>query len=115
MQETALLLSIEEPGGPSLAARLARLAIKREDLLVASHASVDQVATIVRERKVTALGVDSLQRSMFEPREVRHLLLTLPSLSLLLATSQINKSGDLRGSEELRHEADVVIEVEAMR
>lgn len=115
MQVPALILSVEEPGGPSLAERFARLGIKRETLLVASRASVDQLATIVRDRKIVALGIDSVQRSMFEARDLRHLLLTLPSLAVLIATSQINKIGDIRGSEELHHESDVVLAVEEMR
>lgn len=110
----ALLLSLEEPGGPTLAMRLARLGVKRSDLYIASRVTVDQLAGIVRERKIVSLGIDSVQRSMFEPRELRHLLLTLPSLAVLFAASQLNKDGGLRGSEELRHEADVVIELDAM-
>jgi predicted ATP-dependent serine protease len=109
-----LLVSIEEPGGPSLAIRLARLGAKREDLHIASRATVDQLAAIIREKKVVALAIDSVQRSTFEPRELRHILLTLPSLGVLLAVSQVTKSGDIRGTEELRHEADVVLELEEM-
>jgi hypothetical protein len=115
MRAPALLVSVEEPGGPSLALRLARLGIKRDDLLVCSRGSVDQIAGIVRDRKVGALAIDSIQRALFEPRDLRHLLLTLPSLVVLFATSQINKAGDMRGAEELRHEADVVLSVEGMR
>jgi hypothetical protein len=107
-----LLLSVEEPGGPSLALRLARLGVKREDLLVASRATVDQLASIVRDRKVVAIGIDSIQRSTLEPRDLRHLLLTLSTLSALFVASQTTKSGDIRGTEELRHEADVVLELD---
>jgi predicted ATP-dependent serine protease len=112
---TSMLVSLEEPGGPSLALRLARLGVKRDDLLIASRANVDQLAGVLRERKIVAIGIDSVQRSMFEPRELRHLLLTLSNLAVLLCTSQVNKTGDMRGSEELRHEADVVIELERLR
>ncbi len=115
MRGEALLVSVEEPGGPSLALRLARVGAKRDDLLVCSRGSVDQIASIIRERKVVAVAIDSVQRAMFEARDLRHLLLTLPSLAVLFATSQVTKTGDIRGSEELRHEADVVLEVEAMR
>lgn len=110
----AMLVSIEEPGGPSLALRLSRVGIKRSDLLIASRATADQLASVIRERKLVAAGIDSVQRSFFEPRELRHLLLTLPGLRVLFCTSQVNKQGSLRGSEELRHEADVVLELENM-
>ena len=115
MRAPVLLVSVEEPGGPSLALRLARTGVKRDDFLVCSRGSVDQIASIIRERKVVAVAIDSVQRAMFEPRDLRHLLLTLPSLAVLFATSQVTKTGDIRGSEELRHEADVVLEIEAMR
>jgi predicted ATP-dependent serine protease len=115
MRAPSLLVSLEEPGGPSLAMRLARVGAKRDDLLVCSRGSVDQIASIIRDRKIAAVAIDSVQRSMFEPRDLRHLLLTLPSLVVLFATSQITKTGDIRGTEELRHEADVVLEVDAMR
>jgi hypothetical protein len=114
MRVPALLVSVEEPGGPSLALRLARLGVKRDSLFICSRGSVDQIAAIVREHKIAALAVDSVQRAVFEPRDLRHMLLTLPSLVVLFATSQINKAGDMRGSEELRHEADVVLTVESM-
>lgn len=110
-----LLQSVEEPGGPTLAMRLARVGAKRPDLFIASHATVDQVAAIVRDKKCVALAIDSVQRSTYSPRELRHLLLALPSLSMLFAVSQATKDGEIRGTSELRHEADVVLEVAALR
>lgn len=115
LQAPSLLVSVEEPAGPSLAARLARVGAKDDHLLVCSRASVDQIAAIVRQRKVVALGVDSVQRAMFEARDLRHLLQVLPSLSILIAVSQVNRDGDVRGGEELAHEADVVIEIADFR
>ena len=110
----ALLVSIEEPAGPSLADRLARVGAKRADLYVCSRASVDQIAGLVKQNKIAWLGVDSAQRAMFEARDLRHLLLTLPSLVGIVVTSQINRDGDVRGGEELPHEADVLVDVEDM-
>jgi predicted ATP-dependent serine protease len=111
----SLLVSVEEPAGPSLADRLARVGAKDDRLMVCSRATTDQIAAIVRQRKVVALGVDSVQRAMYEARELRHLLTVLPSLALVLAVSQVNRDGDVRGGEELAHEADVVIELDALR
>src|SRR5260370_423844 len=83
-----------------------RAAGRDENVLVCSRATVDQVVEVVRKRKVLALGVDSVQRAMFEPRDLRHLLLTLPSLACIIGVSQVNRDGDVRGGEELAHEAD---------
>jgi hypothetical protein len=111
LPDTTLLLSVEEPAGPSLAERLARAGARSDRLLVCSRATVDQVGDIIRKRKVAALGVDSVQRSLFESRELRHLLVVLPSLAVVFAVSQINRDGDVRGGEELAHESDVIVEV----
>jgi len=111
----SLLVSVEEPAGPSLADRLARVGAKREDLFVCSRGSVDQIAGLIKANKIQWLGVDSAQRALFEGRDLRHLLLTLPSLVGVVVTSQINRGGDIRGGEELPHEADVVVQVEDMR
>jgi predicted ATP-dependent serine protease len=111
MQALTLLVSVEEPPGDSLKERLRRIAAKDERLLVCSHATVDEIADVVRQRKVAALAVDSIQRAVFEARDLRHWLRVLPSLELVIAVSQINRNGDVRGGEVLSHEADVVIEV----
>jgi hypothetical protein len=110
----ALLVSVEEPAGPSLAERLARVGCKRDDLYVCSRGSVDQIAGLVKQNKICWLGIDSAQRAMFEARDLRHLLLTLPSLLGIVCTSQINRQHEPRGGEELGHEADVLVECEAM-
>jgi predicted ATP-dependent serine protease len=108
----AALLSSEEPAGPSISERLERLHVRRNDLWICSRGTVDQVAEIIRQRKIVSLGIDSVQRASYEPRELRHLLLTLPSLAVLFAVSQVNRDGDVRGGEELAHECDVLLEVE---
>jgi predicted ATP-dependent serine protease len=111
----AVIVSTEEPAGPSVQDRLDRLHVRRDDLWICSRGTVDQVAEIVRQRKVVSLGIDSVQRASYEPRELRHLLLTLPTLAVLFAVSQVNRDGDVRGGEELAHECDVLIEVEALK
>ena len=49
-----LLLSVEEPPGPSLAARLLRAGVKRDDFGVVGRASVDQVVAVLRQSKAAA-------------------------------------------------------------
>ena len=107
-----MLYSAEEPAGPSVAERLARVGVVRENFSVCSRATVDQLAGEVSRRKIVALGIDSVQRAMFEPRELRHLLLTLPSLAMLVCVSQVNRDGDVHGGTELGHECDALIEVQ---
>ncbi|MGH7297910.1 MAG: hypothetical protein ACRELB_23420, partial [Polyangiaceae bacterium] len=109
-----LLLSVEEPPGPSLAARLLRVGVRRDDFAVVGQASVDQVVALLRQSKAAALCIDSVQRAVFSPREVRHLLNVVSSLGLVVATSQVNREGEVRGGEEYGHECDVIVQVEAM-
>jgi len=110
-----LLLSVEEPPGPSLAARLLRVGVKREDFGIASHASVDQVVALLRQSKAAALAIDSVQRAAYSPRDIRHLLTVIPTLALVVCVSQVNAEGDVRGGEEYGHECDVLIDVADMR
>jgi predicted ATP-dependent serine protease len=110
-----LLLSVEEPPGPTLAGRLLRVGVRRDDFGVVGHATVDQVVDLLRQTKVAALGIDSIQPSMFTARDVRHLLAVVPTLAVIVATAQVNADGHIAGVRAVEHEADVVLDVEAMR
>jgi predicted ATP-dependent serine protease len=110
-----LLLSLEEPPGPSLGDRLLRVGVRRDDYGVVGRASVDQVVALLRRSRAVALGIDSVQRSMFTPREVRHLLNVIPTLALVACVSQVNAEGEVRGGEEYGHEADLLLDVADMR
>lgn len=107
-----LLASIEEPIGPSLAARLARARVKRADFGIVSACSVDQLAEIARREGVRAIGIDSVQPSPYGPRDLRHLAAILPKLELVVAVSQVNKRGRISGTNELEHECDVLVRCE---
>lgn len=107
-----LLVSLEEPPGPTLGARLARCAVKRADFGVVGRASVDQIATIAARRRAVGLVIDSVQIGMFSPRDLRHLLAVLPDLQVLFAVSQQNKQGTVAGRLDLTHEADVVVRLD---
>lgn len=110
-----LLMSVEEPPGPALAARLMRVGVKREDFGVVGRASVDQLVARLRETKAVALGLDSIQPSMLTARDVRHVLAVVPTLHVVVATAQVNAQGAIAGVREVEHEADVVLDVERMR
>jgi predicted ATP-dependent serine protease len=109
-----LLLSVEEPPGPSLAARLLRVGVRREDFGIASRASVDQVVEMLRQSKAAALAIDSVQRAAYSARDIRHLLTVIPTLALVICVSQVNAEGGVRGGEEYAHECDVLIDVADM-
>jgi len=106
--------SIEEAPGPSLAARLARARVKREDFHIVGRASVDQVVEIATKTRAVGLGIDSVQMASYTADELRHLTIVLPNLRVLIVTSQVNKQGRAAGREELLHEADAVLQLDAM-
>jgi predicted ATP-dependent serine protease len=112
---TVVYVSAEEPPGPSLAARLLRVAVKRADFLVVGRASVDQVVAICRESGAIGLAVDSVQVATWSPRDCRHLLAVLPRLEVVVAVAQVNKTGRIEGRNTLEHEADIVVECEELR
>jgi len=109
-----LLLSVEEPSGPALSARLLRVGCTREDFLVLGHATIDQLTELLRASKPVVLGIDSIQPSMFTPREVRHLLNVIPTLHGIFATAQVNGEGQIMGVRAVEHEADLVLDIESM-
>ena len=107
-----MYVSVEEAPGPSLGQRLARLGVRRPDFYVIGWGDADQVAAVLRQRRCVAVAIDSVQVSHWHARELRHLLAVLPSLRLVVAVSQVNKRGEIAGTNELLHEADVALEVE---
>lgn len=109
-----MLVSVEEAPGPSLGQRLARLGVRRADFGVIGWGDADQVATVLRQRRCVAVAIDSVQVAHWHARELRHLLAVLPALRLVVAVSQVNKRGEIAGTNELLHEADVALEVEDM-
>ena len=111
---TVVYVSVEEAPGASVGQRLARLEISRPEFLVVGWGSADQIAALARQRRVTALAIDSVQVASWHARELRHLLAVLPQLRLIVAVSQVNKRGEIAGTNELLHEADVCLEVESM-
>ena len=106
-----MLVSVEEAPGPSLGQRLARLGVRRSDFGVIGWGDADQVATVLRQRRCVAVAIDSVQVAHWHARELRHLLAVLPALRLVVAVSQVNKRGEIAGTNELLHEADVALEV----
>lgn len=110
---TVALLATEEGVGPALAARLARLSIKRPDF-VALRGSIDGVVDLVRQRKCVALGIDSVTMSTFTASDLRQSVRAC-GVQLVAGTVQVTKAGIPAGSNQLVHEADVVISVIGMR
>ena len=110
----ALLIAAEEGLSPSLAARLLRCAVKRDDFHVVTRASVDQAVALAVERKVVACIIDSVQEAAWSAHELRHVLEVVPTLDVLIAVVQVIKDGRPAGAMALQHEADVQVAVERM-
>jgi predicted ATP-dependent serine protease len=110
------LLSIEEPPGPTLAQRILRVGVRRDDFHIWGRMTVDQLAEKLRTTKAIALGVDSIQPAMLTVRDVRHLLAVIPTLACVAATAQVNgRNGAIAGVREVEHGADLVIDVAKMK
>ena len=107
-------LSEEEGISPSLACRLDRCAVRRDDFHVLAHASVDHVVEFSRAKKAASLVIDSVAECVWRADELRHVLEVLPCLDLLIAVAQTNKDGEPLGRQALIHEADVVVICQGM-
>lgn len=111
----ALLVAAEEGISPSLAARLLRCNVKREDFHVLTRSTVDTVVAFAAERKIAACAIDSVQEIAWSASELRHVLEVVPTLDALVAVMQVTKAGLPAGAMALQHEADVHVTVEGMR
>ena len=107
-------VSGEEGISPSLACRLDRCAVRRDDFLVLARASVDHVVEAARRRKTTSLCIDSVAECVWRADELRHLLEVLPLLDVLIAVVQINKAGEPLGRQAIGHESDVTVSCQEM-
>lgn len=115
MDGPALLVAAEEGLSPSLAARLARCKVTRDDFHVITRASVDAAVGLAQKLKARCMVVDSVQEATYTASDLRHVLEVVPSLRALFAVLQVTKEGLPAGSNALQHEADVVVNVNAMK
>jgi DNA repair protein RadA/Sms len=106
-----VVLLAEERLGPAVGARLHRVGLRRDDVTLVDAASIDQVVALLGETRARVLAIDSVQATTYQPHDLRALV-AQQRLDALLTTSQVTKSGDLRGPRTLEHEADVVLHVE---
>lgn len=104
--------SAEERLGASVAQRLDRLGIRRDDFVVVGRSSIDDLIDLVRKVNAGVLAIDSVQVTNLAPDDLRALVYKL-DLHSLIVVSQVTKEGTMRGSRALEHEADVVMSVEA--
>jgi len=109
-----MYLASEEGHSPTLAARLTRCAVMRDDFFVVTHASVDFAVKFAVENKIVAACLDSVQESAWTAHELRHFLSVVPSLDLLLGVVQVVKDGRPAGAMGLFHEADFHVSVADM-
>lgn len=109
-----VFFAAEEGLSVTLGERLQRCGVTRRDFHVVGQCSVDELASVVESTKARALCIDSLQATSLQPHDVRTLATNL-GLPLTLVVSQVNKAGELRGTNELLHEVDVGVVVERMQ
>lgn len=109
-----VLYAAEEGHATTLSERLKRVGVTRENFYVVGRCSVDELAEVCTRAKARALVIDSLTATAFTTGEVRTFI-DNTKIPLCLAVIQVNKDGQMRGSNELLHEADVGVHVEKQR
>jgi predicted ATP-dependent serine protease len=110
-----LYVAAEEGLSPTLAARLLRCNVKRENFNVIARASVDATVARLRELRAVACVLDSVSEAAWSASELRHVLGVVGGLTMLIAVCQVNKQNELLGVNALLHEADLHVVVEGMR
>jgi predicted ATP-dependent serine protease len=105
-------LALEEGLNESFADKLRRLEVRYDDFYVEVPSTVAELVNVVRERSPRCVIIDSIQASSLIPRDVR--AIASMTAGLVVAVSQVNRAGDVSGSASWDHEADVLIQTEAM-
>lgn len=100
----------EEGLGPAVGERLARLAIRGDDMCLLARASLDQFASEIARRRARVALIDSVSAATLTAPDLRHLL-AVTGLHALVAVQTVSKAGLPSGSNAVLHEADVAIEV----
>ena len=105
---SVVLLSAEMPVGRALA-RLLHLSglAGHPEAIILRQASAATLASYARDGGTLVL--DSLQMLSFAAQDLRALLDA--GFGMVLAISQVRKDGVVRGSNEIVHESDVIVEV----
>lgn len=106
--------SAEEKLGPTLAARLERCGVRRADFHAVGQGSIDELCELARSVHAVALVIDSIQMTAIRPEDLRRLL-EAAGVGVLLYILHATKSNVAAGVNTYLHEADVVIEVTALR
>ncbi|MBI4574707.1 MAG: hypothetical protein HY722_00410 [Planctomycetes bacterium] len=102
-----VIASTEEALGPQVSARLRRLEILRNDLLITAANDLGVLLDLLRRHRAAALVVDSLTYSTLSGADLARL--AREEEIAVIYTMQATKDGGARGPLGLLHHADVVI------
>ena len=108
--DPAVVVVAEERLGASVGERLHRVGLRRKNVELVDSASIDDLVVRCSRGGVRWLVIDSVQSTSLMPSDLRSLI-TSCRLDALVGVSQVTKSGSMRGTRVLEHEADVIVEL----
>jgi predicted ATP-dependent serine protease len=108
-----LLISQEEGLGETVAGRMRRLEICREDFHLAVVSTLDEIAELVAEIHPASIAIDSVSVTTLTTGDLQRL--TAWAKVPLVAVLHETKAGAASGAMSLLHAADTVLRTEAMR
>ena len=103
--------SLEEGTSDTLRLRLKRLEILRDDLWFTSCSTFNQIEEGLDETGAGLYVLDSITVSNLLPRDL--LRLAREKRVVVIAVNQITKDGKGAGPQELQHESDILIDLDA--
>lgn len=109
-----LYFSAEEKLGPTLASRLERCGVTRADFHLVGQGSIDAVCSMSTNVAAAALVLDSVSMTAIQPGDLRRLLESA-GVDVVLYLLHATKDGMAAGPNAYLHEADVIVELAAMR
>ena len=103
----------EEQLTEGFADKLRRLEVRYEDFYIEVPRTVSELLEVVREHEPRSIVIDSIQQTSLLARDARSLSTMIGGV--VFAVSQVNRAGDVSGTAQWDHEADVFLRVEGMR
>jgi len=109
----SLIVPLEMGIGPSLAGMLRRLEIRSNDIHLAEIRTTNELFDLCQEQRFRCVVIDSVSVSTFLPSDMS--AIARSHNCIVIAVQQQTKQGLAAGSNAWPHEADVVINVDALR
>jgi len=110
-QHRIFIVNAEEAHAPTMAARLRRLEITREGILIAGNIDYPSAKAAAQEHECEVLVLDSWSSSSWTGADLDRARRDF----VVILTLHVTKAGDPGGPQAILHAADITVEIDQMK